>query len=100
MTGIDSFTNPAELGVLYPFRGIEVVLVLLAVALWVGWHVVQIRKENKEYRDALQLYRRVGMERALHFGGGGDIATEEDIEKAEQEEQELATGERGEPEPV
>lgn len=84
MTGIDSFTDPGNLGALYPFQGFEILLVAVGVVLWLAWHVVQVRKENREYKDALRLYRRVGMEQALHLGGGGHLATQEDIEEAEE----------------
>jgi hypothetical protein len=78
-TGLDSFSNPSDIGALYPFQGTEVALAIIAIVLWIGWHVKQMLDENKEYAEALELYRRIGIERALHFGGGSHIATEEEI---------------------
>ena len=38
----------ADVGPIYPFQGTEVILVILAVVFWVGWHVLQMRKEAIE----------------------------------------------------
>jgi len=84
-TGLDSFTDPADITVLYPFPGWEVLLVVLALGLLLGWHIVQMRDENKEYDEALDLYRRVGMDRAMNFGASERPSTDEDIEAAEAE---------------
>ncbi len=84
-TGLDSFSNPADITVLSPFDGWEGLFVAVGVLLWIGWHVSQIRAENKEYDEALVLYERVGMERAMHFGGVSQLSTDEDIEAAEAE---------------
>ncbi|MDQ3544016.1 MAG: hypothetical protein M3431_09190 [Actinomycetota bacterium] len=79
-TGLDSFTNPADITALYPFPGFEVVFVVVGVLLLLGWHIRQMRDENKEYTDALELYEKVGMERVMHFGGVSHLSTDEDIE--------------------
>ncbi len=79
-TGLDSFTDPADITVLYPFPGTEVLLAIVGLLLWIGWHVVQMRSENKEYDEALELYEGVGMERAMHFSGSSHLVTDEDIE--------------------
>ncbi|MBA2417312.1 MAG: hypothetical protein H0V64_15800 [Geodermatophilaceae bacterium] len=81
-TGLDSFSNPADITVLSPFDGWEGLFVAVGVLLWIGWHVSQIRAENKEYDEALVLYERVGMERAMHFGGGTHLVNDEDIDVA------------------
>ncbi len=77
-TGLDSFTNPAEIGAMYPGVGVEEVMLGILVFLWVAWHIFQIRQEEHEYREAVKLYRDVGMERAMHHAGG-TIATEEEL---------------------
>lgn len=79
-TGLDSFTNPADITALYPFPGFEVVFVVVGVLLLLGWHIRQMRDENKEYDEALDLYERVGMDRAMHFGGISHLDTDEDID--------------------
>lgn len=93
MTGLDSFTNPQDIGALYPLQGLEIPLAIGGVVLWILWHVKQTREENRDYDEALDLYRRVGMERAMHFGGSSRIATDEDIEQVRLQEVEPDTGE-------
>lgn len=82
-TGLDSFSNPADIGVMYPFPGAEVLFVVVAVALWIAWHVSQVRQENREYIEAVEYYEGTGLKRAMFHGGSALMATEE----------ELATGE-------
>lgn len=82
-TGLDSFTDPADITTLYPFPGWEVLLVVIGFVLLFGWHVFQMRDENKEYDEAIELYSRVGMERAMHFGGVSHLDTDEDMEAVE-----------------
>jgi hypothetical protein len=37
-----------DVGAIYPFQGAEVLLVILGLVFWVGWHVWQIRLESAE----------------------------------------------------
>lgn len=37
-----------DVGAIYPFQGTEVILVILGLAFWIGWHIVQTRQENAE----------------------------------------------------
>ena len=37
-----------DIGAIYPFQGSEVILVIVGLAFWIGWHVLQIRHENAE----------------------------------------------------
>ncbi len=71
-TNVQSWSDVASLGAIYPFPGIEWVLVLAAVAIWVIWHVWQIRSENAEYDAAVSHYRDVGMDKALDHRGRHD----------------------------
>jgi hypothetical protein len=50
-TGIESWANPAEIGPIYPFVGTEVILTIIGVVLWIAFHVVTAREENKQWRD-------------------------------------------------
>jgi hypothetical protein len=43
----------ATLGPIYPFVGTEKLLVLVALVLWVGFHVWQMRFEDRRYRAEL-----------------------------------------------
>lgn len=42
----------ADVGAIYPFQGSEVLMTLICVAFWLGWHVIQMRRENKELEEA------------------------------------------------
>jgi hypothetical protein len=61
-TGLTSFSDPSQIGALYPFPGVEVLLVVLAFVLWIGWHALQTNAENREYREALEHRARMGRE--------------------------------------
>lgn len=37
-----------DVGAIYPFQGTETLLAIVGLALWVGWHIWQIRHENRE----------------------------------------------------
>lgn len=37
-----------DVGALYPFQGAEMVMVLIAVVVWIAWHVIQTRQETAE----------------------------------------------------
>jgi len=78
-TGLDTFANPADIGAMYPGVGAETAMLGILVALWVGWHFFQIHQEESEYREAVKLYRDVGMERAMHHATGA-IATEDEVQ--------------------
>ncbi|MGX9180180.1 hypothetical protein [Mesorhizobium sp. BHbdii] len=37
-----------DVGAIYPFQGSEVVMVIIALVFWIGWHVLQTRHESAE----------------------------------------------------
>lgn len=41
-----------DIGAIYPFQGTEVILVVLGVAFWIWFHVVQARAELRELAEA------------------------------------------------
>ena len=48
-TGVETWnTNLLELGPVYPFVGTEMILVVVGVAAWLGWHFLQARVESQE----------------------------------------------------
>lgn len=53
-----SFENWAgsitDIGPIYPFVGWETALFVLAVVLWIVWHVVQARAESRRYKDEIE----------------------------------------------
>jgi hypothetical protein len=50
-----SFQNWAgqitDIGPIYPFVGTEVALLIIGLVGWIAWHVVQVRREEREYQD-------------------------------------------------
>jgi hypothetical protein len=50
--GLESWAvDLKDVGAIYPFQGAEVVMVIIGLAFWIGWHVVQIRQENAEIAE-------------------------------------------------
>ncbi|WP_254025360.1 hypothetical protein [Mesorhizobium ventifaucium] len=37
-----------DVGAIYPFQGSEVVMVIIGLVFWIGWHVLQTRHESAE----------------------------------------------------
>lgn len=37
-----------DVGAIYPFQGSEVLLVILGLAFWIGWHIWQMKQEAAE----------------------------------------------------
>ena len=50
-TGLQSFSNPADIGPIYPFVGMEVPLAIIGFILWIAWHVVTARGENQQWDE-------------------------------------------------
>ena len=71
-TNVESWSDVASLGAIYPFPGIEWLLALAGVVIWLAWHVWQIGAENDEYDAAVSRYREVGMGKALDHRGSHD----------------------------
>ena len=58
--------SPETLGPIYPFLGWEWLMILVAVALWIGWTIWQARAEAAEYaRIAEQVRARSEFSAAL-----------------------------------
>lgn len=41
----------ADVTLIYPFVGWEVAMTIVAVALWIGWHIWQVQFENATYKE-------------------------------------------------
>jgi hypothetical protein len=37
-----------DVGAIYPFQGSEVLMVIVGLVFWIGWHVLQTRQETNE----------------------------------------------------
>ena len=46
----------ADIGPVYPMVGTEGVLVIIGVAFWIVWHVIQGKRENREYEEQIRKY--------------------------------------------
>ncbi len=46
----------AEVTFIHPFAGWEVLMVIIGVVLWIGWHVWQIRYEDALMKEEMQKY--------------------------------------------
>lgn len=44
----------ADVGPIYPFQGSEVLMVVLGVVFWIGWHRIQFVRENEHLERARQ----------------------------------------------
>ena len=45
-----------DVGAVYPLLGWETIMVLIAIALWILWHILQIRQENRDYAEDIKHY--------------------------------------------
>ena len=81
-TGLDSFMNPSEIGPMYPFEDAEWLFVLIAVVLWLLWHVGQISSETRENRESAAACEEIGLERVMYHGGSALVATDQEWEEA------------------
>ncbi len=63
-TPIDTWAvDLADVTFIYPGVGSEVAMTEFAVILWLGWHVWQIRHENKTYEEEI---RKHGSSDTIH----------------------------------
>jgi hypothetical protein len=42
-----------DVGAIYPFQGTEMLLVIVGLVFWIGWHIIQTRQENAEIASDL-----------------------------------------------
>ena len=47
-----------DIGPIYPFVGWEGLMVAVLIVFWVGWHIVQIRKEHQEHEEQARTLRQ------------------------------------------
>ncbi len=54
-TPLDSWAvDLADVTVIYPFVGWEVTMVVIGVALWIIWHIWQVKFENNTYKEDIE----------------------------------------------
>ena len=42
----------AEVGAVYPFQGSEGLMTVLCVVFWLGWHIIQMKREKEHLEKA------------------------------------------------
>ena len=57
---VDNWLNIDTFGPIYPFVGTEGVLAFVGIAFWVIWHIIQIRKENAEFKQDIENIQKQG----------------------------------------
>lgn len=57
---VDNWLNVDTFGAIYPFVGSEMFLAILGIGLWICWHIVQIRKENTEFKQDIDNIKNQG----------------------------------------
>ena len=55
----------ANVGAVYPFQGWEVVMTVLGVIFWLGWHRIQFVAESKELEDAVNSHNSEAATQAI-----------------------------------
>jgi len=50
--------NISEIGPIYPFVGSEVLLLIVGVVTWIGWHIWQSIIETRTYEEEKQRGKR------------------------------------------
>ncbi len=48
--------NISDIGPIYPFVGSEVFLWILGLVLWIAWHVIETKRENRTYEEEVRKY--------------------------------------------
>jgi hypothetical protein len=49
-----------QIGPIYPFVGWEGIMALIALIVWIGWHILQIRAENRQLSEEAANLRKTG----------------------------------------
>ena len=66
----------ADIGPVYPMVGTEGVLVIIGVAFWIVWHVIQAKAREPRLRGADQEIRRQGLTQAAHRRRGPEASVD------------------------
>ena len=57
---VDNWLNVDSFGAIYPFVGSEGFLAVVGIAFWIGWHIIQIKKEGAEFRGDIENINKQG----------------------------------------
>ena len=55
----------ADVGAIYPFQGWEVFMTILCVVFWIGWHIIQFRRESEHLEKARKIGDKEKVQKAM-----------------------------------
>ncbi len=55
----------AEVGAIYPLQGWEVAMTVVGVIFWLGWHIIQAKRESEHLEKAKHIGDHDKVQRAL-----------------------------------
>ena len=56
-TGIESWAvDLADIGAIYPFQGLEFIMLLIGLVFWIWWHIFSIKRELATYEEKIQKF--------------------------------------------
>lgn len=57
--GMESWAvDLGDVGAVYPFQGSEMIMVVIGVVFWLGWHRMQYKREEQDLKDARERFDR------------------------------------------
>lgn len=60
-TGLSSWAvDLKDIAAVYPFQGTEVILTVIGLATWIGWHIWCIRWEKNYQKEKIEKYGDAG----------------------------------------
>jgi len=96
-TGMTSYADLSQVAAFSPGAGsmdgggAEWIMALVIFVWMIWWMIWQFKKEDEELKEAVRLYKEVGMERAMATAKG-HIATDDELKALEVQR---AMGQRG-----
>ena len=61
--GMESWAvDLADVTAVYPFQGSEMIMVVVGVVLWIGWHRIQYKREHDEQVEIEETREKIDRE--------------------------------------
>jgi hypothetical protein len=45
-----------DIGPMYPFVGTEMLWFILGLVFWIGWHIIQAKRETRDYAEEVKRF--------------------------------------------